>query len=180
MEHLLEGELRGLLTAAKAKCARDWLMILVGYWHGLRASEVVGLTAGSIADGHVTVGRLKGSLRTTQRLVAHPDPLLDEATALFEFIRGMHPNELIFPLSRTQFWRLVQKYAAVAGIPKRKAHPHILKHSIAMHSIKLAGIENVRQYLGHRSLASTGAYLKVDDDKASLAVVGAVVPLARD
>jgi integrase/recombinase XerD len=174
MEHLSNAEFLALLAAAKASRERDWLMILVGYWHGLRASEVVGLTAGSIVDGHITVARLKGSLKTCQPLVKHADPLLDEASGLFEFTREMHSNQRIFPVGRVQFWRLVQKYAKVAGISKRNGHPHILKHSIAMQSIHSAGVENLRQYLGHKSMASTGAYLKVDDAEASSAVAGAL------
>jgi len=39
-----------------------------------------------------------------------------------------------------------------------------------MHGIKEAGIEGVRQYLGHKSISSTGVYLKVDDAQASAAV----------
>ena len=174
MEHLSKTEILALLSAAKACRTRDWLMILVGYWHGLRASEVVGLTAGSIADGHVTVARLKGSLKTCQPLVKHADPLLDEATGLYEFTREMHPNQRVFSVSRIHFWRLVKKYAKQAGISKRNGHPHILKHSIAMQSIGTAGIENVRQHLGHKSMSSTGAYLKVDDEAASIAVTGSL------
>ena len=75
---------------------------------------------------------------------------------------------------RSQFWRLVRKYAKAAGIPEHKAHPHVLKHSIAMQTIGSAGIENVRQYLGHKSISSTGAYLRVTDADASSAVTGAV------
>jgi site-specific recombinase XerD len=101
---------------------------------------------------------------------------MDEATALILFIRGMHPNQKIFPMTRIHFWRLVKKYSAEAGIPKHLGHPHILKHSIAMQSIKNAGIENVRRYLGHKSLASTGAYLVVDDQEASAAVTGSFDP----
>ena len=36
-----------------------------------------------------------------------------------------------------------------------------------------AGIENVRQYLGHRSISSTGEYLKVSDQEASNAITSA-------
>jgi hypothetical protein len=43
-----------------------------------------------------------------------------------------------------------------------------------MLSIHKAVIENVRQYLGHRSIASTGAYLRVDDSAASKAVAAAM------
>jgi site-specific recombinase XerD len=174
MEHLSKTEIHALLSHAKANRLRDWLMILVGFWHGLRASEVVGITAGSIADGHITVARLKGSMKTVQPLVSNADPLLDEAAGLFDYTREMHTNQKLFPISRRQFHRLVHRYGIAAGIAKRNAHPHILKHSIAMQSIGTAGIENVRQYLGHVSLSSTGAYLKVDDATASARVTGAV------
>jgi integrase/recombinase XerD len=86
----------------------------------------------------------------------------------------MHPNQRVFSVSRIHFWRLVKKYAKQAGISKRNGHPHILKHSIAMQSIGTAGIENVRQHLGHKSMSSTGAYLKVDDEAASIAVTGSL------
>src|ERR1039458_6516385 len=174
MEHLSNTEIRALLTAAKAHRERDWLMILVGFWHGLRASEVTAITAGSIADGYITVARLKGSRKTCQPLVDDADPLMNEAAGLFEYARGMHANQRLFPISRVQFYRCVQRYGLAAGIPKRNAHPHILKHSIAMQSIKTAGIEDVRQSLGHESMSSTGAYLKVSDSAASAAVTGGV------
>jgi integrase/recombinase XerD len=178
MESLSKPELLSLLAAAKVCRKRDWLMILVGYWHGLRASEVCGIIASDIADGCVTVARLKGSMKTTQPLVASPDPLLNEAAGLFDYTLGMHPNQRVFPISRVHFWRLVKKYSAEAGIPKRLGHPHILKHTIAMQSIQKAGIENVRQYLGHKSMASTGAYLKKSDAEASAAVTGSLGPPA--
>jgi hypothetical protein len=49
----------------------------------------------------------------------------------------------------------------------------------AMQTIKAAGIENVRQYLAHKSIASTGAYLRVTDADASSAVTAAVRPAAQ-
>jgi integrase len=175
MEHLSKDELLEVLRVAKASRDRDWLMILVGFWHGLRASEVIGITAGCISDEHITIARLKGSMRTVHPLVADNNPLLNERRGLIEYMQGMHANQRLFPISRVQFFRLFQRYAVAAGISKRNAHPHILKHSIAMQTIKNAGIENVRQYLGHKSLSSTGAYLKVDDATAAAAVTGCLV-----
>lgn len=142
-------------------------MILVAFWHGLRASEVVALTADHVKGGFITVQRLKGSLKTTQSLIRHVDPLLDEATALFEYTLNLEPNQKLFSVHRGHFWRIVQRHATTAGIPGHKAHPHILKHSIAMQTIGVMGVEHVRQLLGHRSLASTGEYLKVSDEQAS-------------
>lgn len=149
-------------------------MILVAYWHGLRASEVVQITRDDIQDGYLAVSRLKGSNRTTQPLVEHPDALLNERAAMFDYMVGMHGNQKLFPISRQQFWRLFQQYCERAAIPAHLRHPHILKHSIGMHTIDSAGIQNVRQYLGHKSISSTGAYLKVDDQAASSAVQRAV------
>ena len=170
MEALSKTELIALLEAAKAHKTRNYLMILVAYSHGLRASEVTALQADAVKDGHLTVARLKGSLRTVQPLVSDENPLLDEATTLFAYAREFKARERLFPVGRVQFWRLVQRYAKAAGIPQRKRHPHILKHTIALQTIHIAGIENVRQYLGHKSMSSTGAYLKKSDAEASQAI----------
>jgi integrase len=167
LEALSKEQLLGILAAARAHRERDWLMILVGYSHGLRPSEVVGIKSDDIKDGYVTVARLKGSNRTTQRLVDDENPLLDEVRGLFEFTRRHTPNQRLFPVTRRQFGRLFEQYCALCSIPRHLAHPHILKHTLAMQTIHSAGIENVRQYLGHKSMSSTGAYLKVSDAEAS-------------
>lgn len=167
-------ELRALLVEARASSERDWLMILVAFWHGLRASEVVGIKAKDIEDGYITVRRLKGSLKTTQTLISHKDSMFNEQKGLFEFTAEMHGNQRIFPVSRIQFWRIVQKHAKAADLPKHKAHPHALKHTIASQTIAEVGIENCRQWLGHKSISSTGSYLRVSDDAAGLAVCAAL------
>ena len=43
-----------------------------------------------------------------------------------------------------------------------------------MQTIKKAGIEMVRQRLGHKSISSTGEYLKVTDEDASAAIADAL------
>jgi type 1 fimbriae regulatory protein FimB len=174
MHHLTKPQVLALLAAAQAKRERDWLLILVTFWHGLRVSEAVALKRDNFHDGFLTVARLKGSLRTTQPLVTHRNRLLDERGGLLAYLRGLHGNEKLFPIKRRQFGRLLESYAKQAGIPRHLAHPHCLKHSIAMQTIQKAGIENVRQYLGHKSISSTGAYLKVDDADASAAIGRAV------
>lgn len=192
MDDLSKTELRAILAAARSHSERDFLMILVAYSHGLRVSEVCGrwatrtvnkqkqkyfhpgICACDIRDGHITVARLKGSLRTTQPLVSDPDPLFDERSALFAFLASYRGKQRLFPITRQHFWRLMQRYAKAAEIPERKRHPHVLKHTIAMQAIESAGIQNVRQYLGHKSISSTGAYLKVSDERASAAVQGAL------
>ena len=174
MECLSNEQLLALLDAARQHRTRDWLMILVAYWHGLRASEVVGIRKDHLLDGALDMRRLKGSLHTIQPLVEHENLLLDERQGLIDFARNLGPNQKLFPITRQTFWNLVQRHGETAQIPVRLRHPHILKHTIAMQTIHSAGIENVRQYLGHKSMSSTGQYLKVSDEAASAAVQGSL------
>ena len=140
MEALSKPELLALLSAARAHRERDWLMILLAYRHGLRASEITQIQRDAIADGVLTVARLKGSLRTVQPLMEDENPLLNERAGMFAFLASIHGKQKLFPITRQHFWRVVQRHAMAAGIPKRKRHPHILKHTIAMQTIQSAGI----------------------------------------
>jgi site-specific recombinase XerD len=194
VESLSKPELLALLGAAKKKRTRDWLMILVAYQHGLRANEVVGgwrvrvvdkkkklkqryfhpgICTSDVRDDHLTVARAKGSMRTVQPLVEDDNPLLNERLGLFEYTRRFNGDARLFPLTRQRFFQLMREHGETAGLPIRKLHPHVLKATIAMHTIHSAGIENVRQYLGHKSISSTGAYLKVTDADASAAIAQA-------
>jgi integrase len=180
MEHLSREQLLSVLGHARSARERDWVLLLVSFWHGLRASEAVNLTPEHFADGYLTVQRLKGSLKTTQPLVENEHELLNERAAVEGWLAkhrsaygGDGAGQRLFPISRVQFFRLMRRYGRLAGLPRHLCHPHVLKHSIAMQSIGQAGIENVRQYLGHKSISSTGEYLKVDDDKASRAIAAA-------
>lgn len=169
MKHLSESEMGRLLAVAETHSRRNWLALLVGYNHGLRVSEITTLRARNVVDGFLTVKRLKGSERTSQPLVA------SERTALEQFCSDLRPNDRIFPVSRVMLHKIFKHYCELAGIPRIPGRGiHALKHSIAMHSIKAAGIEAVRVYLGHKSLSSTGAYLKISDGEASSAVQGAI------
>jgi len=163
-------QLLALLGCARRTRTRDWLMILVAFWHGLRASEVIALTRDAVRDGHLTVQRLKGSQRTVQPLISNPEPLLNEKEALLEFAKNVPENQRLFPVTRRTFARIVQQHGQTAGIPRHLCHPHALKHTIAMQVIHSAGIEHTRQWLGHKSISSTGEYLKVSDSDAARAV----------
>ena len=184
MEHLSREQTVRLLERARASSDQDWTLFLVSFWHGLRASEAINLTPANIADGYINVQRLKGSLRTVQPLVEDALEILNERAAVDALLarhQAAHGeawrSRRLFPISRVQFFRLMRRYGSQAGLPRHLQHPHVLKHSIAMQSIGTAGIENVRQYLGHKSISSTGAYLKVSDDAASRAIAAATRPI---
>lgn len=165
-----------LLAAARAGRERDWLMILVCFWHGLRASELITFQRDAIRDGYLTIKRLKGSDRTVQMLVEHPEPLLNEKKALIRYAENADFGEPVFKLSRRRFDQLMKQYCLQVGIPAHLAHAHTLKHTVARLTIESAGIEHVRRWLGHKSMGSTGEYLKVSDDEAGARVSQALTP----
>ena len=165
MQHMTRDEFKLLLLDKKLK-PRQRLMFKVGFWHGLRVSELTSLTGKDIKDGYVACRRLKGSMETFQKFQSHPDPLIDEATELTELARTIGRDERLFPITRFGVDKLMKRIGKRVNLPQHKMHAHVIKHTTAMHSIG-EGIEFTRQLLGHRSIASTGAYLRVSDDAAT-------------
>lgn len=184
MQHLNLDEVLSLLRAISTvqptgrptvmPASRQRLMILVSFHHGLRISETINLKGANLTDGFIKVKRLKGSLPTVQPFIAHDNAELDEAKGLRELMQTVKPKERLFPITRFGAYKLLQRAGERANLPQHLMHPHILKHSIAMQTIKVAGIENVRNWLGHKSIASTGEYLKVDGPSAARAIAAAM------
>jgi len=189
MTFLTTDEILNVLKAARARATRDWVMVLLAYRHGLRASEVCGLKLVDIdlKAGSISIRRLKGSLQTVQPLYAHRgQPLLDEMSALRAWLRMRlsDGSDYLFTsqkggkLDRTQFFRGFQSVAKAAGLPIEKQHPHVLKHSLASHLV--AGNVNlalIRQALGHRSINSTMQYVGTSDGQAAEAAQAAMMRL---
>lgn len=67
------------------------------------------------------------------------------------------------PLDRTNIWRLVCKYAAVAGIEQHLS-PHTLRHCFATHLLAGgADLRIVQELLGHADVTTTQVYTHVDE-----------------
>jgi integrase len=174
---LTQPELRGLLTVSRDRDYRAYVLFLITTLHGLRVSEAIALRRRDFAiSGDViflTVQRLKGSEKTTQRLNGCPESLFDEHGVLAQFIKNLDSNDLLFPdadggmLTRWQVTTLIQKYGALAGVPEHKRFIHSLKHTAGVH-MRQAGckLEEIKAALGHKSMNSTAQYLRVSADEA--------------
>jgi integrase len=115
LEALSKERLLALLAAARAHRERDWLMILVGYRHGLRPSEVVAIRTDDIKDDFFTVRRFKGSMRTVHPLFRSDEALLDESKSLVEYTEKMPRNQRLFSITRRTFGRIIERHARTAG-----------------------------------------------------------------
>jgi site-specific recombinase XerD len=166
-------ELLSVLRVAKEKSARDHLLILLAYRHGLRASEVTNLRTTDLIDGSISIKRLKGSKTTLQPLESHRgEPLLNEVKALSDWmrIRPTQSGDALLTsakggcLTGKSFNFIFHKYAALAGLPKEKSNPHILKHTICNHLVRAGlSLSYVQQRVGHSAISSTQRYVSLND-----------------
>lgn len=171
MQFLTQSQVRDILRLIPND--RDRCALLVAYLHGLRISELTALRVKDTEGGYLNVKRLKGSKRTLQAVIYAPsDLVLDEASALKDVVRKyeLGPDDRLFPKDPATYWRIMKRAGKLAGLPEALCHPHVLKHSIAMHLVRRMDIKDLQQYLGHKSLSSTGVYLDSTDAQASAAV----------
>jgi integrase/recombinase XerD len=86
---LTEDELLRVLAIARSRRLRDWVLLLVTYRHGLRASEALNIRRRDLDGNFLRVYRGKGSEETEQPLQGHENPLLDEVTAVRTWLAEM-------------------------------------------------------------------------------------------
>jgi type 1 fimbriae regulatory protein FimB len=155
-------ELRRLLSAAKKQSSRDYALMLTGYRHGLRASEI-GLLQVSDLDYkrmQLRVHRVKGSFGGEHLMQP------DEVRAIKTWLRARpHESPYLFtsnrnlPIDRTTLDWLMKGYGEKLKLPADKRHFHVLKHSIATHMLEAgADLRFVQDWLGHSNIQNTVIY----------------------
>ena len=149
---------------------RDRALLETLYATGLRVSELVGLkmfemdlTQGVVrVFGKGSKERLVplGDLAADwlRRYLAEGRPALlrsRSSDAVFVTRRGSG-------LGRLAAWVLVKKYAALAGIPRERISPHVLRHAFATHLLNHgADLRVVQLLLGHADISTTQVYTHV-------------------
>jgi integrase/recombinase XerD len=170
---LAESEIDALLAAPDAGTPaglRERAMLELMYACGLRVSELVNIpaTAVNLRQGVLRVLGKGGKERLVplgeeaqhwlERYLAQARPQLAGKRApapLFLTARGEAPT-------RQQFWTLVKRMAAVAGIDPARISPHGLRHSFATHLLNHgADLRALQLLLGHGSLSTTQIYTLV-------------------
>ena len=168
-EHLLDDELDRLMRAARNLSEvwghRNATLILIGYRHGLRVSELIDLRWENIdlEERTIYVTRLKDSKPGT-----HPMDK-DEVTAL----RKLKPRQsgLVFlsergdSLSRRTVAHIIAEAGVAAKIPF-PVHPHMLRHSCG-YGLANRGHDTrmIMEWLGHRQIQNTVRYTELDPER---------------
>ncbi|NDK38023.1 site-specific tyrosine recombinase XerD [Pseudoxanthomonas gei] len=167
---LAESQIDALLLAPAVDTPlglRDRAMFELMYAAGLRVSELVDLPANAVnlrqgvvrVTGKGSKERLvplgEESQHWLERYLAEARPQLAGKTRPDSLFVGSNGNAP----SRQEFWGLVKRYAAVAGIDPARISPHGLRHSFATHLLNRgADLRALQMLLGHSSLSTTQIY----------------------
>lgn len=150
---------------------RDHAMLETLYATGLRISELLGLSTGSLDWGEATA-RVMGK-GTRQRLVIVGEMAL---LALTTYLHRARPTlavpesgDALFlnhhgrPLAVRGFHLLLGEHVRRAGITKHVT-PHTLRHSFATHMLEGgADLRSVQELLGHSNVSTTQIYTHVSE-----------------
>ena len=141
---------------------RDQCMILMCFYHGLRVSELLGLTIRDIdiEAGSIFIRRLKNGFSTIH-------PLLPEEIHLLKKWLSHRPESKegwLFPnakgkqFTRQYIYKQLKRYGLLAGLAV-KVHPHMLRHACG-YELAEQGIDTrlIQDYLGHRNIRHTVHY----------------------
>ncbi len=144
---------------------RDKLLLDLFYFTGMRVSELTGLSPMSF-DASAQNLKVLGK-RAKERII----PLTPEMAAeLSAYINALQQqgyagaDKYLFftdkgqPATRQQVYKLVNKYLGAVTTLKKKS-PHVLRHTFATHMLDNgAPINDIKEILGHASLAATQVY----------------------
>lgn len=164
-KYLKEREVQKLLNAPRREKLRDRLILRLLYKCGLRVSELCNLQIEHIDFSDSTL-MIRGGKGGKDRLVPVDHGTLDMIEYFIEeeTTGSVVLSERNEKLSTRQVERLVAEYGKKAGI-EQHVHPHMLRHSFAVHCLKSGmNLRTVQKMLGHSSLTTTQIYLDITGD----------------
>jgi integrase len=169
-EYLTGAEIGRLMAAARASSRyghRDATMILLGYRHGLRASELCDLQWSQVelATGRLHVRRAKNGSPSVHPLQG------DEIRALRRLQREQGASLHVFmtergaPMTPKAFHALFGRIGARAKMPF-PIHPHMLRHGCG-YALANAGHDtrSLQAWLGHKNIQHTVRYTELAPDR---------------
>lgn len=143
-------EVLTVLDKAKNHNKRNYLLLLIMFRTGLRVSEVVKLKKQDIKDGNITVRQGKGKKDRVVTIESELDNILGF------YLDGLQPQDKLFPVTTRRVQDICHKYGG------KDLHPHVLRHSFAVHCLKCGmNLRSLQKILGHSNLNTTQVYLDV-------------------
>ena len=172
-EILNENEIQRIINACEDGTAlgkRDRAYIELAYGAGMRASELCGLrlrdldpTSGILyargkGDKERAIPYMGAPRRAVEEYISEYRPQLDKNKAEWLFLSRSGKQ-----LHRETLWVIMHKRGAAAGVPAKRLHPHVLRHTFATVLIR-NGMDQrtLQELLGHSSIMTTEKYTHLD------------------
>lgn len=150
---------------------RDRCILELLYAAGLRVSELCNLKTGNLdMERGIALVFGKGAKERLVPLHSLMQRLLEEyLTSWRQLFRPagdtLFLNRSGRRLSRQFIWKMIKKYAAIAGI-SQEISPHSFRHSFATHLLEGgADLRSVQILLGHASINATEIYTHVQTER---------------
>lgn len=170
-QFLTQSEMETILKQPNTRVKRglrDRAILEILYAAGARVSEVTGLLKENVFLSESFIKcRGKGS---KERLVPLGKTAVEFAGRYLDKRQTSScPNFFLnprgLPISRQFVWKIVKKYALMAGITKTIT-PHTFRHSFATHLLENgADLRVVQELLGHSDISTTQIYTHVSNDR---------------
>ena len=169
-EYLTGAEVERLMAAARASSRhgnRDATMILIGYRHGLRASELCDLQWSQVelATGRLHVRRAKNGSPSVQSPTGRRNTRSAAPPARTGGSAHVFMTERGAPMTPKAFHALFARIGARAEMPF-PVHPHMLRHGCG-YALANAGHDTraLQAYLGHKNIQHTVRYTELAPDR---------------
>lgn len=165
-------EVEKLLSAPAGEDAlqlRDRAMLELLYATGIRVSELINV---KVSDLNLSMGFVRCLGKGSKERVIPLGQIAIQALTVYlqkgwkQLDKGkdqpfLFINQQGKAISRQAFWKLIKKYAGIAGITKTIT-PHTLRHSFATHLLENgADLRAVQEMLGHVDISTTQIYTQV-------------------
>ena len=172
IKYLDQCELLMLFDVIRKASLRDYVLFSLCYRYGLRISEAVNLKLADLKPSvqeplEIFINRSKGGISRHYPLSNSDSKLLKRWLIKRKSFTNAKFNEYLFISSRSHrgsvaivtLQAMFAKYCKLASIPKEKSHPHSLRHSTAVSLLSSGSdVYFVKEFLGHKALASTLVY----------------------
>ncbi len=152
---LSKEEVNSVLRCARERGLRDYLIVKLMLYCGLRVSELLNLRKGDILEnGGRSAIRVLGK-GGKERFIPISPALSREIS---EYANSLS-SERLFPLSYQGVRFIFEQISRLTGI---KLHPHKLRHTFATMLVdRGVDIRVIQEFLGHSSPTTTARYAKV-------------------
>ena len=166
--------------ASRSFALRNRVMLLTGFWSGMRVGEIASLSIGDVMN---TDGTVKAEVRLTAeqtkgrqpRTVFLPLKLRDELGSYLSLRQPVNPRHPLFitagrkaftaSVMTQHFYWLFRR----AGIPGASSHT-MRRSFITNLASKGVGVRVLASLAGHKSISVTQKYIDVNDDMKRNAV----------